>query len=198
MTALALIAIGQVVPPPLPAKPIEIDAIKTTLGVRIGDVSQNQKGILLFFLTTECPIANRYAPEISRIAAEHEPKDIVSVIVYVDPNTTKSEAGRHQKDYALPKYAVLDIKHVLVDSIGISATPECALIDRSGYVVYRGRIDDTYIEHGRPRDKPQRLDLRIALKEFLSGKKISVRSTPAIGCNIPPLPPPSKRAAKSY
>src|SRR5436190_18613968 len=57
-------------------------------GVSHGSLDHRPDGerTLLFFLTTDCPIANQYAPEMQRICTEYGEKGVRCFLVYVDPS----------------------------------------------------------------------------------------------------------------
>ena len=52
-----------------------------------------QKATVLFFVMHDCPIANGYAPELARIAAEYTPRGIEFFAVY--SAETPQEAAAH-------------------------------------------------------------------------------------------------------
>ena len=54
-------------------------------------------------------------------------------------------------------------------------------------VLYRGRIDDRYIEFGKDRPEPTVRDLERALDAIIAGKPVPVRETRAIGCILSDL-----------
>lgn len=139
------------------------------------------KASVLFFIATDCPIANRYAPEIGRIAKDYATKGVRCYRVYVLDKSHVAEVAQHGKDYSLPMTAILDPKRSLVKETGVTVTPEVAVVNKLGMMIYRGRIDDQNVEHGVIRPG-YRHDLRIALDEYLSGKPISMPVTTAIGC----------------
>ena len=142
---------------------------------------------VLFFITSDCPISNSYAPEIQRICSEYGPKKVSCNLVYVDPDLTVADVKKHVKDFgysAVP--AILDSTQKLVHAAGATITPEAAVIGSSGQVLYRGRIDNVYASLGKRRPEATEKDLRKALDEVLSGKPVSTPQTKAIGCYIPP------------
>lgn len=145
------------------------------------------KATVLIFVGTECPIANRYSPEFARIDSEYWPKGIRFIRVYPDPATTAEQVDRHGKEYGLEMKAVRDVRHLWVKLVGATITPEAAVIGPDGKLLYRGRIDDRNVEHGRIAESGYRKDLRIALDEILAGKPVSQKVTPAIGCFIADL-----------
>jgi hypothetical protein len=54
-------------------------------------------------------------------------------------------------------------------------------------MVYRGRIDDRYVDFGKTRPAPTNRDLERVLEAILAGKSLSSETTPAVGCFIPDL-----------
>ncbi len=141
---------------------------------------------LQFFITTDCPISNSYAPEIQRICAEYGPKGVSCELVYVDPTLTKADIDKHVKDFGYSSVpAVLDATQSLVKAAGATITPEAAMLGPTGAILYRGRIDNVYAALGKRRPEATEHDLRKALDEALSGKPVSESRTQAIGCYIP-------------
>jgi hypothetical protein len=82
--------------------------------------------------------------------------------------------------------AVRDPKLALVKFAGATVTPE-AVVVVAGKVVYRGRIDDRYVDLGRERPAPTRRDLFDALTAILDGKPVPLAKTQAVGCFISDL-----------
>ena len=156
-------------------------------GVPRSPLRPEGKASVLFFITTDCPISNSYAPEIQRICSEYGPKKVSCNLVYVDPDLTLADVKKHVKDFgyfAVP--AILDSTQKLVHAASASITPEAAVIGASGQVLYRGRIDNVYASLGKRRPEATEKDLRKALDEALSGKPVSTPQTKTIGCYIPP------------
>jgi hypothetical protein len=145
----------------------------------------DRKATLLLFLLTDCPISNGYAPEIQRICAEYSPKGIAAFIVHADPDVSASQAKKHAADYGLTCPVLLDPEHKLVKVAGVTTAPEVAVLDADGKVVYRGRIDDRYVDFGKSRPEPRQRDLRNALDAVLEGKPVLVPLTEVIGCHLP-------------
>jgi thiol-disulfide isomerase/thioredoxin len=157
-------------------------------GVRRFPLKPEGKASVLFFITSDCPIANSYAPEIQRICSEYGPKQVSCSLVYVDPTLTLADVKKHVQDFgysSLP--AILDSSQRLVKAAGAAVTPEAAIIGPSGEVLYRGRIDNVYAALGKRRREATEHDLRKALDEVLSGKPVSTNQAQAIGCYIPPV-----------
>ena len=77
-----------------------------------------------------------------------------------------------------------DPHHVVVNRVGAAVTPEAAVLDADGRVVYRGRIDDRYADFGVDRQHPSRRDLEEALTALLAGRPVTAPVMPAVGCFI--------------
>jgi AhpC/TSA family len=163
----------------LPKTPLNLAGGQTTAGKPATFVLPKFKATVLFFIATDCPIANRYAPEIARIVRTYQGKGVQAYRVYV---TKDSKAvTRHGNEFKLNMPAVLDPARKLILATGVRVTPEVAVLDPRGVLVYRGRIDDQNVDHGAIR-KDYRRDLRVALDEILSGKPVSMPEAAAIGC----------------
>lgn len=144
------------------------------------------KAVVLIFVTTECPIANAYAPEIKRIIAAYQPNGISFYLVNVDPAIQVADARTHAKDYGYTCPILLDRKHVLVRLGPATATPEVAVYIK-GRLAYLGRIDNRYFALGKQRPKITSQDLRNVLDEIGMGKAPKFRRTQVVGCLVPPL-----------
>ena len=144
--------------------------------------------VVLFFLTTDCPIANYYTSQISAIVKDHAARPVRFYAVHVDPELTPAGARKHAEEYGLTCPVLIDVKHRLVKATGATITPEAAVLTPDGKLAYRGRIDDTYVELGKRRVEPGQRDLRDALAAVLTGRPVKQARTMAVGCPIPELP----------
>lgn len=141
----------------------------------------------LVFVTPDCPVSNRYAPELGRIAAAHP--ELAWFLVYPDPDVDAAQIETHRREYALPGTPLRDPGHVLVARAGVVVTPEVAVFRRGddGPPLYRGRIDDRVPEYGRARPEPTRRDLVLALEAASRGAAAPQPTTVAVGCPIDDL-----------
>jgi hypothetical protein len=156
-------------------------------------VEAGGKANALFFITNECPISNSFAHEIARICADYKAKGIACALVYVDPAVSDDQARQHAQEYGHGDYPkIVDRRHELVKATGVTVTPETAVVDQSGKVVYRGRIDDSYAALGQPRRPAKNADLRDALDAVVAGKPVEKPETRALGCYISDFAVPGK------
>lgn len=175
---LALLLLGQLATKPLNFEFADVGGAKLVIP------AAGAKATVLVFVGVDCPIANRMAPEIARIAKDYGPRGVASVLVYPDASLKPAQVAAHLKSFAMPVSAVIDGSLKLVKATHASVTPQAVILDATGQMRYTGRINDLYEEHGKIKAKPKRNDLRVALDELLSGKPISKPVTPVIGCFI--------------
>jgi hypothetical protein len=141
----------------------------------------------LVFVATTCPVSNRYAPEVQRIADAFTPRGVAFYLVY--PKDESADAERaHVREYGYRFPALRDPAHELVAAGGVQVTPEVAVFAPPRRLVYSGRIDDRQVSYGTFRPEPTRRDFERALEAALANGTADVPSARAIGCNIPPLP----------
>ena len=148
------------------------------------------KATVLVFVGTDCPISNRYAPEILRLQRRFAPQGVAFWLVYAQ-RTESTEAIRHHLgEYFETAAALRDPEHQLVRRAAARVTPEAAVFVPGGSgarLVYHGRIDDRYVAFGRVRAAPTTHDLEDAVAAVLAGRAVPHQVTPAVGCFIPDL-----------
>ena len=141
---------------------------------------------VLVFTSTECPISNRYAPEINRLNVKFAGK-VQFVMVYPAPSDTDAKVRAHVEKFAYPNQWLRDPAQKLVKQTGVTVMPEVAVMSVARKVLYRGRIDDRYLEFGKDRPEPTVRDLERALEAVVAGKPVPRSETRAIGCFIADL-----------
>lgn len=142
---------------------------------------------VLVFAGVDCPISNRYAPELQRLHADYGARGVAFYLVYPDPAIDAAIARRHAADFGIPFPALVDREHRLVARAGVEVTPETAVLGPDGNVLYRGRIDDRWVDFGLDRPRATRHDLRNALDAILAGRPAPRAGGRAVGCYIAPL-----------
>jgi hypothetical protein len=142
---------------------------------------------VLVFTTTDCPISSRYAPEIQGLAAKFVKQGIAFTLVYPVGTDTPNVIREHVKKFGYAMPVARDTAQELVKYTGVTVTPEVAVIGAGGRVLYKGRIDDRYVEFGMDRPQPTERTLERALDAIVQGKPVAVPETRAIGCFLPEL-----------
>jgi hypothetical protein len=143
------------------------------------------KAHVLFFVATDCPVSNSYAPEIQRICKAYEPRGVACSLAYEDVAVDGAAVRKHMDAFGyrtLP--ATIDTSRALADRARASITPEAVVVDARGQIRYRGRIDNLYSSLGKPRQQITMHDLTDALDAVVAGKQVTRAETEAVGCFI--------------
>ena len=145
------------------------------------------KAHVLFFVSSDCPVSNSYAPEIQRLCALYGTKGVGCSLMYEDLGLDGRAARRHLDEYRYRGMAAaVESDRVIATRAKASVTPQAVLIDASGTIRYRGRIDNFYAALGKPRQHVTVHDLSDALDAVLSGQAVAHPETEALGCSIVP------------
>jgi len=145
-----------------------------------------RKAVVLVFVRTDCPISNRYAPTIQRLSAEYAGK-VTFWLVYPDRTESAIAIQKHLDEYGYKLPALRDPQHSLVKLAEVQVTPEVALFDGSGELLYHGRIDNWYHDFGHARSAPTTHELNNAIQAVINGKAPEVASASGVGCYISDL-----------
>jgi hypothetical protein len=147
------------------------------------ETKASAKALVFIFILPDCPISNSYAAELKRLRGAFP--QIEFYLVYADPDVAVAEARQHSKDYDFGFPGLLDPAHQLVRKSGATRTPEAAVFSPEGKLLYRGRIDDRYVDFGKKRDQPGQRDLENALHAVSENKPARWPNEPPVGCYIP-------------
>lgn len=142
------------------------------------------RALVLVFLGTDCPISNRYSPLLESMRVEYARKGVEFLAVFSDAAVSLDAAKEHLTAFSLGMPGVLDPGASLARQTGARVTPEVVVLSPEGATLYRGRIDNRYVDWGKTRTEATERDLRDALDEVLAGKPVSRPVTPALGCAI--------------
>ncbi len=146
--------------------------------------------IVLFFTASDCPISNRYEPEMLRLEQEFAPSRVEFWWVYPNPEDTAAVIRQHRSQFAGSAHILVDTNQSLVHLAHVTVTPEAAvLVARNGTLreIYRGRIDDRYISFGQERPRAMHNELENAISAVLAKQTIPKPGGPPVGCSIVPL-----------
>lgn len=147
------------------------------------------KVVVLFFVASDCPISNRYIPEIERLDREFAPQGVHFWWVYPNPGDTAAVVRSHDEQFDIHADVVLDTEQRLVLMARAKMTPEIAVfISNSAGLreAYLGRIDNRYLALGQERPAATKHDLEMAIRAVLSNHPVPKPGGPAVGCSIVP------------
>jgi len=142
--------------------------------------------VVLLFVRTDCPISNRYAPTIRKLHEKFQGKADFW-LVYPDAGESASRIRTHVEQFHFAIPALRDVHRDLAKRAQATITPEAAVFDSAGKLVYHGRIDNWYEDFGRSRAAPTTHELDSAIRNTLEGKLVVPDHAHAVGCYISDL-----------
>ena len=174
MMLLAIVGVlsGRSLPLDLKGQPVDV------LG---GPAS---KVTVFIFVRTDCPISNRYAPEIQRLYTRFRRLGVSFWLVDPNPQDSAPMIRKYLSEYGYIIHALRDPQHTLVSLAKVRVTPEAAIFGPASRLLYHGRIDDRYVYFGKARPAPRSHDLETAIEAVLAGRVPAAAAGSAIGCYI--------------
>jgi hypothetical protein len=174
----------------VPLLPLLAVLVQTLSGASVDALAPpaGAKAIVYIFTSTDCPVSNRYAPEVRRIVETFAPRGVVFRLAYPGRADTDAAVRDHMAafSYAGAIDAVRDPDLALAKFAHATITPEAVVIV-NGQVAYRGRIDDRVVDLGVDRPAPTTHDLADALAAIAAGRPVARSVTQAVGCYIADL-----------
>lgn len=148
--------------------------------------------VVALFIASDCPLSNRYLPEILQLEQQFRPRGVRFWLVYPNPADDLAAVRAHQQSFAgAASLDTLIAPHPrLISQAGVRVTPEAALFRAPSSPeqpsLWHGRIDDRYLSIGTQRRAPTRRDLAEALETALNGGSPAPATGHAVGCTIIP------------
>jgi peroxiredoxin len=138
-----------------------------------------QKGVVLLFIATKCPVSNAYNDRMEQLAQDYKAKGVT--VVGINSNYTEpvTEVKSHASEKHLTFTILKDEGNLIADRLGANRTPEAYVLDANNKLVYHGRIDNSQRPEGITSN-----DLRDALDEMIAGKAVTKTGGAAFGCSI--------------
>jgi mono/diheme cytochrome c family protein len=131
------------------------------------------------------------------MASRYRERGVRFIGINSNQHDSMDDIRRFQENLKIGFPLVKDYDNQVADQLGAERTPEVFVIDRQLRIRYRGRVDDQY-EPGVARAQVENAFLQDALEQVLSGQKVSVPSTAAVGCLIGRQKVPSPAANVTY
>lgn len=138
---------------------------------------KGEKGVLIVFLSAQCPVVAMYNERINALAADYKAKGINFVGLYSNATECLNWVKHHTAIYNFT--TLVDENNVIADKFGAQYTPEVFYFGSGDTLDYHGAIDND--RYGRNIEIKY---LDTALTEKLGGKEITQKDTRAFGCSI--------------
>ena len=145
---------------------------------------RGKRAVVLFFMMTDCPLANGYVPEMNRLRGVYEPQGVAFYAVQSDNTVSEAVVQKYAQEFAYSFPVLNDSRVTLARFTGAKVTPEVAILSPAGEVLYLGRIDNKVEDITRPRYAATEPEMRNAIEAILAGKAPKETRTRAVGCAI--------------
>lgn len=138
------------------------------------------------FLHDECVISQFYTPLLTKYHEIYKDKKVGFVGYFPNSSAKAYNVKAFAEKYHIHFPLKSDFDKEWTKKFGITITPEVAVWDhRSDRLIYRGRIDDSYVRVGKRKLHVQHQDLKNVIDDWASGKcPADTIVTRAIGCLI--------------
>jgi len=152
--------------------------------VSLGDFSS--KGLLVMFICRHCPFVKHIELELARLGRDYAEKDVAIVAIsandadeFADDSPASLKEMHAELGFQFP--FLYDESQETAKAYSAACTPDFFLFDQSRKLVYRGQLDDSRPDDGRPVTGK---DLRAALDAVLDNRPLDPDQRASIGCNI--------------
>ncbi len=134
------------------------------------------------FLHDECVVSQFYTPALRRLHDTYAGPDVSFVGYFPNPAATPERIYAFAEKYELPFPLYPDHFKRAAHRLGATVTPEAVVYDHAAdRILYRGRIDNSFVRVGRRRQVTTSFELETVLKKR---QPPAARDTPAVGCLI--------------
>jgi len=146
--------------------------------------NSRRTGTAFVFLSSECPISRQYIPELNRLqqAASSAAGEVGFFGILSDSSITRQAAAKFIDEFKISFPVLFDASGEMSAIFQPDHVPEAFLVNPTGDIVYRGRIDDLYPEIGKRRAEPKVRDLLDAVNALAEKRPIPNPRTTAVGC----------------
>ena len=153
--------------------------------VRLADFA-DAKGLLVAFICNHCPYVHHVRDAFAKLATEYQAKGIATVGISANDVTTHPDdsPAKMKEEVAKSGYTfpyLYDESQAVALAYRAACTPDLFLFGPDGKLVYRGQLDDSRPENGKP---VTCADMRAAMDAVLAGTPVSSDQKASLGCNI--------------
>lgn len=148
-------------------------------GAAVPGVRSGVKATVVLFLSTQCPIANRYGPRIAALNKNFGPRGVRFLAAYPNNRETNADVRKAAAARGYTFGVVRDPDAAVARAVGATATPEAVVLGPDGKTLYHGPID------GDPfAADTKKTYLANALRAILAGKPAPKAGDFIPGCRI--------------
>jgi len=146
----------------------------------------NKKALLVMFICRHCPYVQHIKVELARLGKDYRNKDIAIVAISSnDADNYPEDSPESLKEFAAEEGFTFplcyDETQNTAKAYTAACTPDFFLFGHDRALVYRGELDDSRPENGKPVTGKE---LRAAIDAVLGDQPLPPVQRASIGCNI--------------
>lgn len=147
---------------------------------------KDKKVLVVMFICRHCPFVVHVQHELAKLGKDYADKSVAFVAISSnDAEKYPLDAPDKLKEMALElgfTFPFLyDESQEVAKAFTAACTPDIFVFDQHRKLVYRGQLDDSRPNNGKPVTGK---DLRAAIDAVLAGKPVNPDQKPSAGCNI--------------
>ena len=150
------------------------------------DDSKSAPALLVMFICNHCPYVKHVREHLAQLVREYQARGVAVVgissndaVQFPDDGPEKMKQEARAAGYTFPY--LYDEDQEVAKQYRAACTPDFFVFDKDRRLVYRGQMDDSRPNSGRPVTGK---DLRAALDAVLAGRPVPPDQKPSMGCNI--------------
>lgn len=147
---------------------------------------EGKKVFLVMFICQHCPYVQHVKHELALLGKDYFSKSVgIVAISSNDQNQYPDDAPSHLKKMAEELKFTFPFCHdsdqEIAKAYSASCTPDFFLFNEKRQLVYRGQLDESRPENGKP---VTGVDLRSAIDAVLKDLPVHPHQKPSLGCNV--------------
>jgi peroxiredoxin len=147
---------------------------------------EDQKALLVMFICRHCPFVKHVQEELARLGIDYQARGVgIVAISSNDVANHPDDAPEKLKEMAVEQGFTFpfcyDETQEVAKAFSAACTPDFFLFNKERELVYRGQLDDSRPESGKPVNGR---DLRAAIDAVLLDRPVGADQRPSLGCNI--------------
>ena len=150
------------------------------------DDFKSAPALLVMFICNHCPYVKHVREQLAQLVREYQAGGVAVVgissndaLQFPDDGPEKMKQEARAAGYTFPY--LYDEDQEVAKRYRAACTPDFFVFDKDRRLVYRGQMDDSRPDSGRP---VTGMDLRAALDAVLAGRPAPADQKPSMGCNI--------------
>jgi len=147
------------------------------------ELKKNTASVFIFLLP-DCPACESYSRTLNQLQEKFRSSGIRFYGIFPGDYNTLSEMKDFQTRYHISFLLLTDPEKKLVKSLGAKVVPEVFVMNNTGKILYRGRIDDWMYAVGKKKPTITTHELQDALNGIVNHQPLKISETKAIGCII--------------